>query len=126
MLVVDDHESIRDYVSQLLTDANYKAFTAADGEAGWQQALRLVPDLVVCDVSMPILGGLELCKRLKTHEITSHIPVILLTANALDDQRAEGYEHGADAYITKPFSGKVLISRIENLLHNRRILKVQD
>ena len=123
VLVVDDHESIRDYVSQLLTDANYKAFTAADGEAGWQQALRLVPDLVVCDVSMPILGGLELCKRLKTHEITSHIPVILLTANALDDQRAEGYEHGADAYITKPFSGKVLISRIENLLHNRRILK---
>lgn len=123
ILVVDDHEAIRDYVSSLLQESHYKAFTAADGEAGWQQALRHVPDLVVCDVSMPILGGLELCRRLKSNEITSHIPVILLTANALDDHRAEGYENGADAYITKPFSGKVLLSRIENLLHNRRVLR---
>lgn len=123
VLIVDDHEAIRDYVSQLLTDAHYKVLTAADGEGGWQQALRQVPDLVICDVSMPILGGLELCRRLKTNEITSHIPVVLLTANAQDAQRAEGYENGADAYITKPFSGKVLLSRIENLLHNRRVLR---
>lgn len=123
VLVVDDHQDIRDYVSKPLNDANYKPLTAKDGEEGLQLALRHVPDLVVCDVSMPNVSGLELCRRLKANEVTSHIPVILLTANALDDQRAEGYENGADAYITKPFSGKVLLSRIENLLHNRKMLR---
>lgn len=123
VLVVDDHASIRDYVSQLLSEANYKVLTASNGEEGWNLALRQVPDLVVCDVSMPILGGLELCRRLKDHEITSHIPVVLLTANSLDDHRAEGYDSGADAYITKPFNGKVLLSRIENLLVNRQKLR---
>ena len=123
VLVVDDHASIRDYVSQLLSEANYKVLTASNGEEGWNLALRQVPDLVVCDVSMPVMGGLELCRRLKDHEITSHIPVVLLTANSLDDHRAEGYDSGADAYITKPFNGKVLLSRIENLLINRQKLR---
>ena len=97
---------------------------APDGEAAWNETLKRMPDLVVSDVAMPKVDGLELCKRIKTSEITGHIPVLLLTANALDDdQRIEGYEYGAEAYVTKPFNGKVLLSRIENLLTTRRLLK---
>lgn len=123
ILVVDDHPEVRDYVAQLLQPL-YDVRTAADGEAGWDETLRKLPDLVVSDVAMPKLGGLELCKRIKANDITAHIPVLLLTANALDDdERIEGYEYGADAYVTKPFNGKVLLSRIENLLATRRLLK---
>lgn len=75
-----------------------------------------MPDLVVSDIMMPVMDGLSFCKALKEQLPTSHIPVILLTAKSLDEQRAEGYDSGADAYISKPFSEKVLLSRIGNLL----------
>ena len=123
ILVVDDNQEVREYVAQLLLPY-YDVWLAADGEAAWHETLKRMPDLVVSDVAMPKLDGLELCKRIKTSEITGHIPVLLLTANALDDaQRIEGYEYGAEAYVTKPFNGKVLLSRIENLLTTRRLLK---
>ena len=88
-----------------------------------QDALKEVPDLVICDVMMPVMDGLELTEQLKTNTATSHIPVIMLTAKNLEEHRAEGYEHGADSYITKPFHSKVLLARIENLLRQRQLLK---
>ena len=86
-------------------------------------AQREVPDLVICDVMMPVMDGLQFTEKLKTNTATSHIPVIMLTAKNLEEQRAEGYEHGADSYITKPFHGKVLLARIDNLLRQRSMLK---
>lgn len=97
--------------------------TAADGQQALDKATRELPDLVVCDVMMPVMDGMAFCKALKEQLATSHIPVILLTAKSLDEQRAEGYDSGADAYISKPFSEKVLLSRIGNLLKSRAQLK---
>lgn len=122
LLVIDDNNDIRQYLRTLLQDEFY-VFEASDGREGLEVALKEVPDLVICDVMMPVMNGLEFTEQLKTQTITSHIPVIMLTAKNLDEHRAEGYEHGADSYITKPFHSKVLLSRIENLLKQRRLLK---
>lgn len=122
ILVIDDNNDIRQYLRTLLQDDFY-VFEASDGKEGLEVALKEVPDLVICDVMMPVMNGLEFTEQLKTQTITSHIPVIMLTAKNLDEHRAEGYEHGADSYITKPFHSKVLLSRIENLLKQRRLLK---
>ena len=94
-----------------------------NGEQGLEKARREVPKLVVCDVMMPVMNGLEFTKRLKADTATSHIPVVLLTARSLSEQRKEGYYTGADSYITKPFSGQVLLSRIENLMRSRVMLR---
>ena len=122
LLVIDDNNDIRKYLRTLLQDEFY-VFEASDGKEGLEVAMKEVPDLVICDVMMPVMNGLEFTEQLKTQTITSHIPVIMLTAKNLDEHRAEGYEHGADSYITKPFHSKVLLSRIENLLKQRRLLK---
>ena len=122
VLVVDDNKDIRDFVSSVLKDS-YRILTAPDGQAALDKALKELPDLVVSDVMMPVMDGLELCRHLKEETATSHIPVILLTAKSLDEQRAEGYDSGADAYISKPFSEKVLLSRVSNLLRSREALK---
>lgn len=122
LLVIDDNNDIRQYLRTLLQDEFY-VFEASDGKEGLEVAMKEVPDLVICDVMMPVMNGLEFTEQLKTQTITSHIPVIMLTAKNLDEHRAEGYEHGADSYITKPFHSKVLLSRIENLLKQRRLLK---
>lgn len=87
-------------------------------------AKESVPDLIVSDVMMPIMDGLQLCKKLKEDVITSHIPVILLTARSTEAHQMEGYDSGADAYLTKPFSAELLISSIANLLKNRKQLKL--
>ncbi len=122
VLVVDDNAEVRQYVAQLL-GGDYDVRQAADGKEGLDTALKTVPDLIVCDVMMPVMDGLEMCRRVKEATATSHVPVILLTSNAQENQRAEGYDCGADAYITKPFSSKVLLSRVRNLLENRKRLK---
>ena len=121
-LVVDDNADVREYVAHLL-GGEYDVRQAADGKEGLGMALKTVPDLIVCDVMMPVMDGLEMCRRVKAETATSHVPVILLTSNAQENQRAEGYDCGADAYITKPFSSKVLLSRVRNLLENRKRLK---
>lgn len=118
VLVIDDNADIRAYVSALLC-RDYRVLTAADGEVGLAQAQKFVPDVVVCDVMMPGVDGIECCRRLKGSLSTSHIPVILLTACSLDEQRIRGYDGGADSYISKPFSSRLLLSRIRNLLDNR-------
>ena len=122
ILVVDDNVDVREYVAGLL-GSEYDVRQAADGREGLDAALKTVPDLIVCDVMMPVMDGLEMCRRVKAETATSHVPVILLTSNAQENQRAEGYDCGADAYITKPFSSKVLLSRVRNLLENRKRLK---
>lgn len=121
-LVVDDNADVREYVAHLL-GGEYDVRQAADGKEGLGMALKTVLDLIVCDVKMPVMDGLEMCRRVKAETATSHVPVILLTSNAQENQRAEGYDCGADAYITKPFSSKVLLSRVRNLLENRKRLK---
>ncbi len=122
ILVVDDNADVRQYVAGILAD-NYDVRQAADGKEGLDAALKDVPDLIVCDVMMPVMDGLEMCRHVKRETATSHVPVILLTSNTQENQRAEGYDCGADAYITKPFSSKVLLSRVRNLLENRKRLK---
>lgn len=122
VLVIDDNADVRSYVVSLLSD-DYDVRQAANGQSGWDCAMKYVPDVVICDVMMPDVDGLELCRRLKSDTVMSHIPVLLLTASTMENQRVEGYDCGADAYITKPFSGKVLVARIRNLLESRHKLE---
>ena len=107
ILVVDDNEDIRTYLRVLLSD-HYYVIEASDGQNGLRLAKESVPDLIVSDVMMPVMDGLTFCSKIKEDEVTSHIPVILLTARSEESQRIEGYEHGADAYLTKPFSAHLL------------------
>ena len=123
VLVIDDNADIRAYATALLSD-EYDVMEASDGSEGLKKAVREVPDVVVCDVMMSGMDGLECCKHLKSDSLTCHIPVILLTAKTLDEHRAEGYAYGADAYLTKPFNGNVLKARIKNLIANRKLLKI--
>lgn len=122
VLVIDDNQDVRDYVKKLLQD-KYVVVEAVNGLEGVKQAMKYVPDVVVCDVMMPVMDGIACCKRLKSELQTSHIPVLMLTAYAMDEQRIQGYDSGADAYLTKPFNAKLLMTRIRNLIDNRKRLK---
>jgi signal transduction histidine kinase/DNA-binding response OmpR family regulator len=122
VLIIDDNDDVRAYLRAILKD-RYHVTEAVDGRSGLSLARKTVPDIVVCDVMMPVMDGLHFTRALKADVATSHIPVILLTARTLDEQMAEGYETGADSYITKPFSAQVLTTRIDNLLANRRLLR---
>ena len=122
ILIVDDNADMRHYLRTLLASRFY-VLEAPDGQSGLQLARESVPDIVISDVMMPVMDGLQFCQRLKQDFITSHIPVILLTARSTEAQQMEGYEHGADAYMTKPFSADLLISRIDNLLRSRQQLQ---
>lgn len=122
VLVIDDNKDIREYIKSILAD-KYMVIEAENGSAGLRKALKYVPSVVVCDVLMPEMNGLECCRRIKSEIRTSHIPVMLLTACALDEQRIEGFECGADSYISKPFNSQLLLARIQNLVENCRRLK---
>ena len=122
VLIVDDNADIRTYLRSIL-QGQYRLLEAEDGKRGLELAREQVPDLIVSDVMMPVMNGLEFCQQVKKDDISSHIPVILLTARALEKHQIEGYESGADAYITKPFSPELLLARIDNLLHSRHQLK---
>ena len=121
VLIIDDNIDIRTYLRSVLSE-KYNVSEAADGKVGLELARKIVPDIVLSDIMMPVMDGLEFCQQLKTDKAISHIPVILLTARSLDEQRAEGYEHGADAYLSKPFSLRLLLSRIDNLIESRKKL----
>lgn len=121
VLIIDDNIDIRTYLRSVLSE-KYNVSEAANGKAGLELARKIVPDIVLSDIMMPVMDGLAFCQQLKTDKAISHIPVILLTARSLDEQRAEGYEHGADAYLSKPFSLRLLLSRIDNLIQSRKKL----
>lgn len=122
VLVVDDNDDIRNYLYSLLGD-QYKVITAVDGKQGVEAARKALPDIILCDVMMPVMDGLECCRILKNDVLTCHIPVIMLTACSLDEQKVNGLENGAEAYISKPFSSAVLLAQIESTLKNRIIVK---
>lgn len=122
VLVIDDNADIRNYVKTLLAE-EYHVLDASEAATGIRLAMKYVPDVIVSDVMMPGMDGIECCRRLKTELQTCHIPVILLTACSLDEQRIQGYNGGADSYISKPFNSQLLLSRIRNLIDSRRQLR---
>lgn len=122
ILVIDDNQDVRNYVKLLLLK-QYTVIEAANGQEGLKQAMKYVPDAIICDVMMPIMDGMECCRRLKSEIQTSHIPVMMLTAYAMDEQKIKGYECGADSYLTKPFSAQMLMVRLRNLIDNHRRLQ---
>ena len=122
VLIIDDNADIRSYVHGLL-HTDYTVIEAADGSEGIRKAMKYVPDLIISDVMMPGIDGIECCRRLKSELQTCHIPVILLTACSLDEQRIQGYDGGADSYISKPFSSQLLLARVRNLIDSHRRLK---
>ena len=119
VLVVEDNTDIREYIRSSFTEL-YEVITAKDGKEGWELAQVRIPNIIVSEIMMPVMDGIELCKRIKEDMRTSHIPVILLTAKDSLQDKEEGYASGADSYLTKPFSAKLLHSRINNLLETRK------
>lgn len=122
ILVIDDNPEICSYV-RLIFEEHFLVLEAENGLLGYKLAMKHVPDLIISDVMMPEMDGVELCRKLKSEISTSHIPIILLTACSLDEQRVEGLESGADDYISKPFNVKILEVRVQNLIDNRKRLK---
>ncbi|MDR0938490.1 MAG: substrate-binding domain-containing protein [Mediterranea sp.] len=122
LLVVDDNADIRSYIRGLM-QSDYTVLEAADGQEGLRKAMTYVPDVIVSDVMMPGMDGIECCRRLKSELQTCHIPVILLTACALEEQRIQGYDGGADSYIAKPFNARLLLARVRNLIDSSRRMK---
>ncbi len=123
VLVIDDNADIRQYLRALLSPV-YHVFTAANGQEGIRKAMRLVPNAIICDVMMPGIDGMETCRRLKSEVNTCHIPVMMLTACSLDEQRVQGHQEGADAYIPKPFNSDVLMAQLEALVKSHD--KIRD
>ncbi|AOW11396.1 hypothetical protein EM308_13330 [Flavobacterium gilvum] len=115
ILIVEDNDEVREFIRQSLEN-QYHVYESENGLEGWKNAIQTLPDLIISDVMMPIMDGLELCKKLKTDVRTSHIPVIMLTAKSASIHQIHGLQHGADAYITKPFSDQILQLNIRNLL----------
>lgn len=124
VLIVEDDVDLLEFISSGLED-QFEVHCARDGKEGLDRALEWIPDLVVTDIMMPKMNGLELCAELKTNPCTSHIPVIMLTAKTSVESQLEGLETGADDYITKPFLMVLLEARIKNLLQTRRMLREQ-
>lgn len=122
ILVVEDDADLLWYVASELRE-HFLVETAVNGHEALSKAMETVPDLVITDLMMPIMGGIELCRELKGNEATFHIPVIMLTAKTSMESHVEGLEAGADDYVAKPFPMPLLLARINNLLENRRMLR---
>ncbi|MBN2519698.1 MAG: response regulator, partial [Bacteroidales bacterium] len=122
LLIVEDNEDFRFYLKDNLKN-EYNVLEAGNGFEGWRVVLESSPDLVVSDLMMPEMDGLELCNKIKTDQRTSHIPIILLTARTADQQKKEGFETGADDYITKPFNFEIFELRLKNLIKQREALR---
>ena len=122
LLIVEDNADVRAYLTSRL-GRHYRVIEAQDGAAGFALAREQVPDLVISDVMMPVADGFTLCRRLKSDELTNHIPVILLTAKASIDNQRDGLETGADDYVVKPFDTGLLLQRVQNLIESRKTLR---
>ena len=123
LLVVEDNQDIREYISDTFSE-DFEVVTAEDGRKGLEKALTIIPDIIISDIMMPGMDGVELCKKLKQDVCTSHIPIFLLTAKDSMQDKEYGYTVGADSYLTKPFSASLLRSRVNNLLESRKQLAV--
>jgi ligand-binding sensor domain-containing protein/signal transduction histidine kinase/DNA-binding response OmpR family regulator len=121
LLLVEDNEDFRFYLKDNLK-AQYRIVEAVNGTVGWKRVLEVLPDLVVSDIMMPEMNGIDLCKKIKSDQRVSHTPVILLTARSAEEQKLEGFQSGADDYITKPFNFEILVSRIRNLIVRRALI----
>ncbi len=122
VLLVEDNVDVRVYIKSLLIDS-FEIIEAQNGQIGLHKAMKFVPELIISDVQMDLIDGFELCNQIKDYLSTSHIPVVLLTAYSLDEQRAIGFESGADAYIPKPFNESLLKIRVRKLIENREKVK---
>ena len=122
ILVVDDESEIRDFLAMELHE-EYEVYTAADGIEGFKSALNSIPDLIISDIIMPNMDGIELCEKIKSNINTSHIPIILLTAKETHEDRLAGLEVGANSYIPKPFDIRHLRIRIEQLIRYQEVVK---
>jgi signal transduction histidine kinase/DNA-binding response OmpR family regulator len=124
VLLVEDNADFRSYMKSAL-EPLYNVICATDGAEGIVKGKEVIPDLIISDIMMPKVDGFQLCRQLKSHRDTSHIPIILLTARASEESTEQGLEIGADDYITKPFSSRLLNARIRNLIEQRRRLQVE-
>ena len=133
ILVVDDEEDIRELLELNLVQEGYKVLSCETGEQALEIAGSKLPNLIILDLMLPGIDGLEVCKKLKSTLKTEHIPIVMLTAKGEEADIVTGLELGADDYITKPFSGKVLIARVRRILRkqvtrqdDKNVLKIQD
>jgi len=122
ILVVEDNQDTRNFL-RLLLETEYEIIEAKDGQVGLNKARRLVPDLIITDIMMPKMDGIEMSKQIRNDLRISHIPILMLTAKSSDESRLESYQTGADAFLSKPFNEKILKARIENLLETRKRLR---
>ncbi|MCB4792317.1 MAG: response regulator transcription factor [Elusimicrobia bacterium] len=124
ILVVDDEEHIRSFLSDLLESEGYLVITSPDTDTGYKKAIKSQPDLMILDLKMPQIGGVELCRLLRENLQTKNIPIIMLTVQSSETDKVIGLEIGADDYITKPFGAKELLARIHSLL--RRVSRKDE
>lgn len=124
ILIVEDNREMRDILKQVFGQI-YDVYTATDGKEGLDLAVSLQPDIIVSDVMMPVMSGIEMCERLKNDLCTSHIPVVLLTARNKEEHALEGLQTGADDYISKPFNCKLLVARCNNIIQTRKLLQAR-
>jgi len=122
LLVVEDNKDLCSYLFELLSD-NYRIEIAYNGKEGLYKARELHPDAIISDIMMPIMTGLEMCREIKLNELTSHIPVMLLTARTNEQQQLEGFETGADDYVVKPFNADILLAKIKSLVQQKNRIK---
>lgn len=122
LLVIEDNHDIAHYIGSQFED-HYSVSYATDGEEGFRKAVELVPDLIITDLMMPGVNGLELCRQIRSNEIVNHIPIIVVTAKVSEEERIRGIEAGADAYLTKPFNTTELRMLVERLLDSRKTLR---
>jgi len=122
ILIVEDHDELRKHLVKQFSQ-KYSVIDSGNGREALNLALEHIPDLIISDIIMPEMDGIELCSRLKSNEKTSHIPILLLTAKASDEDQLKGMTSGADAYLPKPFDNKLLMASVKNMIESRKKLK---
>ena len=122
LLIIEDNHDIATYIGSLFTD-QYAILYAKNGKEGLEKALEFIPDLIITDLMMPGMDGLEVCRQVRENEIINHIPIIVVTAKITEEERIKGIEAGADAYLSKPFNTEELRTRVEKLLAGRKLLQ---
>ena len=122
LLIVEDNKDVAGYVASCI-ESQYRIIFANNGKEGVTKAIKYIPDIIITDLMMPEMNGFELCQKLKNDTATSHIPIVMLTARSLEQDKLKGYSAGADAYLIKPFNKKELLVRIEQLTELRKKLQ---